>query len=249
MAPKINSSICLSATFALSILTAACTTTPSQQAASIIDKFDDNAKILTFKPAGDDPHMMAVHRNGDTYAVVRYDLAENSCDTIASHLEYIPQEARQGKENYLVVSVIPDSVANGRSCAIVAYYKMGTPEKELSRYEITNKDKGTVLLPASYMIDDEKGQITVSRTTEDDKEVTDLNVTLDFDGKIVSDKSICIKRPNPALARQAQQGGAVYLWQCDKCGKRLNSSKKPADFYNWGCDGWSHQWVNLGRVN
>lgn len=248
MVSQINSPISLSAFFALSVMIASCSNNPSQQAASIIDKLDENAKILSFVPKGDKPHLIVSQRTGDNYTVINHNLADKSSDTIARGIVNAPLAARQGTENNLIVSSEPDAKSDGRVCYVIAFYKKGKPDEEPSRLEITNNDKGIVIYPTSFVIDDDARQITITGVSENNADITDINMTFDFDGKMVSDRSVSIRRPDPEIARRAQQsaGSAMYLWQCEKCGKRVNKSKNPGQDWLSGC--W-HEWVNLGRVN
>ena len=239
------SSLTLSAVLTLALVTASCSSGPAHKAASVIDKLGDDAKVLSFNPKGNEPYMIVAQHDDTAHAVIKYNLADNSCDTVATGLKSTPLAVRQGKESYLVVSSAPDPLNEGRECALVAFYKKGEPGTELSRVEISNEDNGTVTLPSSFIINDEAQQIAVTGVSVNNADVTNIYVTFDFDGRQIDDRCISIKRPDPALVR-SQQGVAMYLWQCEKCGRRVNKSKNPGQDLISGC--W-HNWVNLGRVD
>ena len=143
----------------LALMATSCSSSPSQQAASIIDRLDENARILAFNSKGQDPNLIVVQRDSVGYSVVKHDIDTKTCDTIAVNLTYEPIAVRQGEHNYLVVSAAPDPLNDNRTCALVAYYEKGKPGTELSRIEINNTDKDIITLPTSFMINDAARQM------------------------------------------------------------------------------------------
>lgn len=87
-------------------------------------------------------------------------------------------------------------------------------------------------------------------------------ISYDFDGKVVRNKKIPVsieewlqKEKNATQKPKSSDGSgrAVYVWQCSKCGKTIESMERPAgpgcepDLPRSNPSSW-HMWSKLGQV-
>lgn len=220
---------------------------PAGKAKKIEDSLTEKEGVVYKNLEGDNPQIITYSVNPDSTTVVLvHNLRTNSKDTLSQlpngltvsevvpiedgYLYMIRQERSDGKDHYLYQGIIKRNIDN---------------PKEKSKTILNVKDSKEELWASGYVIDKEKKKIILNSYEVAPEFVDIYHTVYDFKGNKIVEDPVHINIPKPQTYT-ASESSASYLWQCDDCGKRVNSGKKPSSLSLDGC--W-HQWVNLGRVS
>lgn len=223
---------------------------PADKAKKIEDGLSQNEKVLYKDVVSEHPQLVTYSMRPDSSIVsLVHDLKSDRVDTLidlrkgVEIVEVVPVEdgflnvfrekMTDGKERFLYLSAIIRNVGN---------------PKERSQIFLNIVEGREEIWATSYVIDRDSKKITLGSHEITPSSVDIFRTVYDFKGNKIVDEPIHVNIPKPQ-PQSAESSSAVYLWQCEVCGKRVNERKKPSSFYNGGLDGCFHQWVNIGRVN
>ncbi|MDE5772912.1 MAG: hypothetical protein K2H86_00460 [Muribaculaceae bacterium] len=226
---------------------------PADKAKKIEEGLSENGGVLYKELEGENPQIVTYSLESDSTTVILVDnLKSDRTDTLSrlTNCEivevvpvedgwlYVAKQAREdGKEHFLYKANIKRHIDNPK-------------EQTLTSLDVVDGKEN--LWASGYVIDREGRKITLSSYEMFNDYFEIYHTVYDFKGnKVVEDPiHIDIPKPQPQVS---ESSNATYLWQCDKCGKRVNSGKKPRVWGTFGFEGCinatAHEWVNLGRVN
>lgn len=223
----------------------------ADKAKKIEEEVSKNGGVLYKNLEGNNPRIITSSMNSDSTTVVLvHNLKTNSVDTLSqlvnglSMAEVVPiedgyvyvikQERSDGKGHYLYQSIIKRNIDN-------------PTEKTKTVLNVDNSKEE--LWASSYVIDREGKKVTLSSYEVATDYVNIYHTVYDFKGNKIEEDPVHVKIPEAQAASTSSSGG-TYLWECQHCGAKVNSSSKPNPFrivLGYG-DGNIHQWVNIGRV-
>lgn len=223
---------------------------PADKAKKIEEALPANGGVIYRQLDGENPQLITYTVDPDSTTVVWvHNLKSNQVDTLI-HLKsgyslaeaipiddgyvYINKESRaDGNEHYIYTAGIVRNIDNAQK-KTRTYLPVVSTREEIGA--------------SSYVIDREGNKITLSSYEVTPTQVEIYHTVYDFNGNRILEDPVHINIPQPQVA-QSVSSSAVYLWECDKCGMRVNSGKKPSPFYTRAGDSCFHEWVNMGRVN
>lgn len=227
--------------------------TPEEKIKKIVDKLPTNSKVLYKGLEGDENLLITCSPINDTLQIVQaFDLKESNADTLfkitrkeIELFEIFPT----GKE---FISVIREQRSDAKYHYLYTILIVSKDEETSKSLFHTLKvaDDKNDLASSSYVIDKDKELITLTSYDLSNTSGIIYHTVYDFKGnKILSDPAIWNPRSSESSAP------AVYLWQCNYCGEKRSSPKRPP-FWEFSCYGRgenpgfgsSHDWVKISKI-
>ena len=230
---------------------------PADKAKKIEKGLSNNAGVLYKDVQSENPQIITYSIEPDSTTVVLiHDLRANKTDTLTtlipqSHIvEVVPvedgylyiqkQERQDGNEHYLYQAAIERNIDN--------------PEERTTTYLRVVPDCEEVASSA-YVIDRKGKKITLSSYHVVSTYADIYHTVYDFKGNKIVEDPIHINIPTQQTYTSSPARSTEYVWECQKCGKKRTSSKKPSIF-DFTChgngerDGFgnSHEWVKIGEI-
>ena len=230
---------------------------PADKVKKIEKEVSGNGGVLYKEAEGDSPRLVTYSISPDSSIVsLVHDLRSDRVDTLI-HLrkgleivEVIPVE-----DGFLNVFREKMSDAEDRFLYVSEIIRnIGNPDERSVR-RLSVKDDKEELWATSYVIDKVGKKITLSSFMIEPTFVEIYRTVYDFKGNKIMEDPIHLDIPQYSYTL-SDMGSATYVWECQKCGEKRNSAKRPSSL-EFTCHGNgeregfgnSHQWVKVGRVD
>lgn len=233
------------------IMLSSCSSSASKAGDERTFVLPDSLDIIGTELVGANPEVMAIGWDDAGYNVISYKLKENRTDTIFRNDEaWQPCQVAKTKTGYVVAC--RNDGGNPMYGYEYAVFLTGVDNKEgkMLKLDIDNEN----VTAMGYVINTDSETVELYSTEDDSENVTLYNVVYDFSGKQLADNSrnIPIKKVSKTsgaanLFNPFSGGDATYLWECSRCGEKMNATYKP-DMGSGGRGCISHQWVKIQRV-
>lgn len=230
---------------------------PADRAKKIEEGLSEKGGVLYKELEGENPRMVTYSLSADSTIVsIVHDLSSAKSDTLVELIKGIEiVEAVPVEDGYLSVFREKKEDGNERYLYIVSIIRNIGNAKERSESRLNVAEGQEQLGATGYVIDREGKKITLSSYSIEPTNVEIYRTVYDFKGNKIVEDPIHINIPQYTNT-QPELGSATYLWECQKCGEKRNSAKRPSSF-EFTCHGNgeregfgnSHQWVKLRRVD
>ena len=246
---KLIRCICIASTTLLGL--SSCTS-EEDKALKIISELDTSDCIVSTNMIGESKSIITSELQKDSTITIRvYDLATEKSDSIFSLIKgsKVWEVAPVNDDSYLIVTSVPRQDGNEHNLFFSFILRNVHNPKTSTKTQLFVDEGSKNLAATSYTIDPESRKLTLSSWDNNSSSATIYHTVYDFDGnKIISDPAtIEFKAPNNGSG----SSGSTYIWECQRCHVKINSTKKPSNLEGLGCNGsWRfHTWVKIGRVD
>lgn len=230
---------------------------PADKAKKIEEGLSQNGKVLYKDVVSENPQLVTYTMRPDSSIVsLVYDLKSDRVDTLidlrkgVEIVEVVPVEdgflnvfrekMTDGKERFLYLSAIIRNVGN---------------PKERSQIFLNTVDGREEIWATSYVIDRDNKKITLSSYEVTPSSVDIFRTMYDFKGNKIVDEPVHVNIPTPQTYSSSSNQTTEYIWECQKCGEKRTSAKKPS-ILEFTCHGNgeregfgnSHSWVKVGKI-
>lgn len=227
--------------------------TSDKKAEKFIQQLGKTDKVLATDFVGEDKEIIAsIQPNNYEVSVIRYSTAAAKVDTvfsISNDNELV--NAFHTDNGFMFVTRDIGKFADLRRPYSVYFVPEGDNTQTGTYQKLLVNTDNEYLTCSGYVIDKDAKILTLTSYDDDDKNVTLYQTEYDFNGNQISEDPITY---NLKPHRDSSESNATYVWECQYCGVKRNSSKMPS-FWDFSCKrygntaGSSHEWVKIGRVD
>lgn len=189
-----------------------------------------------------------VTQNGEL-VILATNLNEATTDSVMIVSEGDICEVVKTKNGYLVVTKTDLDPMH----SYYAYHINVINKKNNTESNITIGEEGEDIPIEAYIIDPREESIILKGSFFDDQETILYHTVYDFEGdKILEDPILIDLRPRISDSSQTNSSApAMYVWECQKCGKKRNSAGQPeTNFFVDVCPikQMPHEYVMIGKL-